>query len=287
MDRRTLLWTGGLGLVAVGAGVGLSRLAPGRRAPVRGGLASLAPAITETTFALARGDHLVARTPYCTLPPAAVALPEVGTALTADLEALARVGPARILVDGSAAAQVEVLSRVAPVEVLPWLTLAEVVASVGALGDWVDARTEADALVDRLQTGLAPAAGGGPRLLVLLAGPELEAGGPFWFIKTRSLHGSAIAASGFVPAIPAPWNGPPQLSAEALLEADPDVIAILSAGAPGTADPGPWFTALRKMPLTACRHERLHLLEGSDLLSVGPSILGLVDTLRGLHPRAP
>jgi iron complex transport system substrate-binding protein len=183
-------------------------------------------------------------------------------------------------VDGSAAAQVEVLSRVAPVEVLPWLTVAEVLASVARLGELVDA--DAGPLRARLEAGLAPA-GGGPRLAVLLAGPELEGGGPFWFIKAGSLHGTAIAAAGFSHAIDPGWTGPPQIAVEGLIAADPEVVVVLSAADAGTADETALLGAVRALPLAASGAGRAFLLEGAHLMSVGPSILTLVEALRDLR----
>jgi iron complex transport system substrate-binding protein len=54
---------------------------------------SLAPAITETVFALGHGDALVGKTSYCNYPPEASEVPAVGTLMEPDIEAIVALSP--------------------------------------------------------------------------------------------------------------------------------------------------------------------------------------------------
>ena len=95
---------------------------------------SLSPALTETLIALDAADQLAARSDWCPAPPAHPELITVGTSLTPDLERIAGLGPVTLLVDGSAGAALDLLRPLGPLEVLPWLTTDDVVASTRRLG---------------------------------------------------------------------------------------------------------------------------------------------------------
>lgn len=72
----------------------LFALATGERQEVRPlRIASLSPNVTETIYALGRGDLLVGRSDYCTYPEQALALPSVGTLYNPSLEQLLSLEP--------------------------------------------------------------------------------------------------------------------------------------------------------------------------------------------------
>lgn len=54
---------------------------------------SIAPSVTETIFALGRGDLLKGRTDYCDYPPEALAIPSIGSLREPDIEAIAELNP--------------------------------------------------------------------------------------------------------------------------------------------------------------------------------------------------
>lgn len=64
------------------------------------GIVSFAPNITETVFALGEGERVIAVTDFCTWPPEARALPKVGGYINPDLEKIALLNPAMIIVLG-------------------------------------------------------------------------------------------------------------------------------------------------------------------------------------------
>jgi iron complex transport system substrate-binding protein len=60
-------------------------------------IVSLAPAITETLFALGAGAQVVGVSQYCDYPPEVVKLPKIGTFLTPNIEAIAGLRPTIVI----------------------------------------------------------------------------------------------------------------------------------------------------------------------------------------------
>src|SRR5881392_3506669 len=85
------------------AGRRVALAAPARR------IVSLLPSFTELLFAIGAGDRLVGRTTWCDYPPAALAVPSVGEALTPNVEAVAARQPDLVLL--YRAAQTELAVR--------------------------------------------------------------------------------------------------------------------------------------------------------------------------------
>mgnify|MGYP002815533619 FL=1 len=249
----------------------------------RGGqprLVSLSPALTETLGELGALDQLVARSTFCTLPAEARSLPAVGSALTPDLEAIATLGPTRVLIDGSEGVPRESIGQIAPVSVLPWLTTAEVTGSVRTLGTITGREEAAEKLASRMEVGLAPhPVEGAPRTLLVL-GTEGPAQG-VWFIKPDSLHGTALVAAGGRNAVVGPVTGAPSLSVERVIALDPDRIVMLE---PRTLTADEQQAAVARWavltPLTAASSGQVRVVAEPDLLSTGPRILHFVETIR-------
>jgi len=284
VNRRAILGSLGALLFSAGVAVAFSRLAA--KEPARGGakrLVSLSPAITETVFAIGGGEQLVAVSDYCVLPPGRQ-LPRVGSSLTPNYEAIAGLRASLILSDDSAGAKQRELSAIALCEVLPWLTLKDVVASTRRLGQLVEQKAAGDALAQRLNTRLSriPSAEAPQVLLLLSYDPDRPA--ELWFIKSNSLHGAALTAAGAHNAVSGDVPGLPRLSVEQLIQLNPDQVLILPP-------PGASLEQKRKMlaafsalaPLRAVKEHGIAIVNGSQ--SVGPSILELADSLANMLKR--
>ncbi|HEY6079849.1 MAG TPA: helical backbone metal receptor, partial [Polyangiaceae bacterium] len=135
MNRRALVSSLGALLFSGAAAFAVSRLAMQKPKALGGPprVVSLSPALTETTLALGAGEQLVGISDFCELPPGKT-LPRLGSALTPNHEAIAALEPSLILCDASVGSKGHSLAALAPCEILPWLTLAEVVQSTRRLG---------------------------------------------------------------------------------------------------------------------------------------------------------
>lgn len=266
MKRRTFL----AGLAALGA--------CGPAAPTaRAGVLSLFPAATETAAALGALDRLSGRSDWCNYPPEVASLPAFGSALTPDLERIAALGPRAILVDGSVGGQGETLRALAPVEVLPWLSVEDVIASTKRLGVVLDA--PADALAARYAPLTAAPPLDGPEVLAVLANDSV--GNEIFYIRPGSIHGGALHAAGARNAVRADPGGAPALSVEALIALDPPTVLVLTT-APVTDALRAEIVAgwAKYAPLRAVRDGRIGVVGGPAALNVGPSVLELVGALR-------
>ena len=283
MNRRAIIGSFGALLFSAGAAVGFSRLGGKKPAGREPRLVSLTPAITETVLSLVGAARLVAVSDYCTLPKGKQ-LPRVGSSLTPNYEVIAGLRPSLILSDDSAGAKQRELGAIASCEVLPWLTLHDVVESTRRLGKVVEQSAAAEALAQRLQSrlGQKPAANA-PRVLLLL-GYDPDRPAELWFIRQNSLHGAALGAAGARNAVDHDVPGLPRLAVEQLLALDPDQVLILPP-------PGSSLEAKQKIaaafsalaPLRAVKENRVGVVKGSQ--SVGPSILELVDSLGSMLAR--
>ncbi|RKH69205.1 ABC transporter substrate-binding protein [Corallococcus aberystwythensis] len=245
-------------------------------------IVSLSPSVTETLFALGAGAQVVGVSDYTALPAGTPALPKVGTTFAPNFEAIAKLKPTLLVDQQVKQAPAEALSALAPLKVLPWTSLPEVVDSVKELGRLSGREPQATALAQELNATLSrPAPKDAPRVLLVLgdvAGTLSEV----WYMKRASLHGAALEAAGARNAVPEERTGPPNLSLEGVIALDPDAVLVLlnvpslDAGQQAQAL-APWkqLTGLR-----AAREDRVRLVIGSDVQSTGPAILDVVERLR-------
>ncbi len=281
MNRRAILGSLAALLFSAGAAVGIGRWAARKSPKVNTPrLVSLSPALTETVLALGSAEQLVGVSNYCVLPHG-MKLPRLGSSLTPSYEAIAGLRPSMILCDGSAGAKRSELGVIAPCEVLPWLTLREVVSSIRRIGALVGQAAAGNALAQQLDTRLSQKpAPGAPRVLFLLS-YDSDRPAEIWFIKPNSLHGAALEAAGARNAVSHEVPGLPRLSVEELIRLDPDQVFILPVPGATLEQRARQLVAFSKLaPLRAVKDGHLGIVNGTQ--SVGPGILELVDAIADL-----
>lgn len=269
--RRLLLVFAALGLCALSASCRRSETPPsGTR------IVSLAPAVTETLFTIGAGSEVVAVSDYCDSPPEVTRLPRVGTSITPNYEAIARLGPTLVVSESNVSTRRKELEALAPTRLLPWLTLDEIVTSIRELGKLSGKPAAAATLADKLQSRLSvPEPTKGPSVLLVLGGESADAT-EIWFVRRNSLHGAALRAAGARNAVAEDVAGPPQLSHERLLELDPEYILVLTR--PTTKREG--SAGFERFPtLRAVKNGHVALIKTAEAFANGPRILTLVDRL--------
>lgn len=253
---------------------------PSGSAPAR--IVSLSPPLTETLFYLGAAKSVVGVSDYCRTPPDVATRPRVGTSIRPDYERIARLTPTLIVTEASMTHDRAPLDALARAELVPWLTLQEVLPSIRRLGTLTGRLGPAEQLAASMEALLSaqppPEA---PRvLLVIYGGSTLD---EVLFVRDNSLHGAALRAAGARNAVLDPVRGVPRMSLEALLELDPPAIVLLAEPNPGaTAILAPWW---RLTPLRAIRAGRLAVIAGSDVFTTGPSVIGFVARLRATLAR--
>lgn len=241
---------------------------------------SLAPAITETLFAIGAGEQVVAVSQYCERPEEARRLPRVGTALTPNYEAIARLQPTLILTETNKSAKSDELKRLGPTLELPWLSLAEITSSIRALGERTGHTERANQLAERMdkELGEQPPSDA-PKVLLVLGYAAKPSVDEVWFIRRNSAHGAALASAGGRNVVDRDIDGLPRLTVPQVLELDPDQIIVLvqTKRSEDTAILAAWN---KLEPLSAVKNRRLAVLEAPEAFGNGPSILELRKKLK-------
>ena len=241
------------------------------------GFISLSPAITETIFALGAQDKLIGRSDYCHFPSEAQTLPSFGTALTPNLEQIAQKKSEGLLFDGAFGSPKKELSAISEIHVYPWLSSKDMASSIEKLGDVMEKPKEANALAQKIRTVLAPKIdASSPSMIALMSGSDLKSG-VFWYMRADSLHGEAVEAAGFRNVAPKDIHGTPNMSAEALLAQDPDLIIFICSPEIDTKAAQKFVDQMSRFPtLKAVQNKRVGYIIGENRMGIGPTITDLV-----------
>ncbi len=253
------------------------------RAPER--IVSLAPSHTETLFALGLDDEVVGVTEYCNYPPEALEKPKIGGFSKIDLEKVVGLNPDLILATSIHSELVvpALVERGLKVIVVNPEDIDAVLTRISLVGQ-VTGRAEAArelvadleeriAAVEARVKGLAIR----PRVFWELS-PDLYTVGPGSFIDdiiTRA--GGANVAS----EAQSQW---PQLSLEALVLADPEIIIL--GDHPYGATAGEVKSRPGWADITAVKRGRIVEVEDDDLVSQpGPRIAEALEfVVQAIHP---
>ncbi|MEL6980000.1 MAG: ABC transporter substrate-binding protein [Pseudomonadota bacterium] len=240
--------------------------------------------LTEIVFALGEGERVVAVDSTSSYPPETETLPKIGYMRRLAPEGVLTTAP-DLLLAGAGAGPDSAMDRLRQAGVDVRIgpddpSLDGVAAKIRFVGDALDRRDEAEALIDRVsgQLAAAIAAAGeseaSPRVLFLMTAGRngvLAAGADTSAQAIIELAGGENAVTGF--------NGYKPLSAEVALASAPDVLLMPThaAEAMGGAE-----TALARPELAATpagRAKRVVVIDGLLLLGFGPRTPEAVSTL--------
>jgi iron complex transport system substrate-binding protein len=242
--------------------------------------------VTETIFALGAGDRLVARDTTSTYPEAATALPDVGYMRRLSPEGVLSVAPDLIIAEEGAgpAETVQILEEAA----IPFVTIPAardgtgVAARIRAIGAALGLDDKADALATEVEGKIATvvdasatAAEPPVRVLFILS----AAGGRLMASGTGTEADAMIRLAGGINAIEG-FPGYKQLTDEAVLAAQPDVILMMDRGT-GSDHGSAGVLEHPAIAITpAGQAKRLIAMDGLYLLGFGPRT---ADALADLH----
>ena len=187
-------------------------------------IVSLAPSITEILYALGLGDKVVGVTEFCNYPPEAQAKPKVGGFADVNIEKLLSLNPDLVLVSSIHIAQVlpELEKLGLTVVVVDAHDLPQVLESIALVGKIAGKEKEAESLVAEMQKrmdAVAKAVEGRKKPKVFW-----ELSSDLWSVGPGSfVHDLIVRAGGENIATGHPY---PQLTSEAVISADPDVIIL-------------------------------------------------------------
>jgi iron complex transport system substrate-binding protein len=217
--------------------IGLFVTAMAARLPAQTGpkrIVSTAPSITEALFALNLGGQVVGVSRFCDFPPQVRQLPKVGTYIKPDPEAIARLSPDLVILQGN---PTELTNRLNALHIsfveVPHGTLNDVFAEIEIIARASGFPNRAAPLVGQIKAGLdaiqsRAKALPSPRVIIILDRrqgtlADLVAVGPDNYVN------QILEIAGGVNVLAKP--GAPQyphISLETVLRENPDVIIDLS-----------------------------------------------------------
>lgn len=195
-------------------------------------IVSIAPGFTETIFALGEGARLVGRCDFCYYPKEALDVPSVGGMTTPSIEAIVGLAPDLVLAVRGVPPEVTDSLRGAGLKLIALdpQTVDELIASVRTLGRILGAEDRAEALAEEMEArrdavaaraeevfGTRPR----PSVLFLVGLDPVFAAGPGSFVDDMIRIAGGVNAVAQADGAPGPW---PQLSLEAIVDLDPDII---------------------------------------------------------------
>ncbi len=258
----------------------------GRRVDVPGRprrIVSLVPSVTEVLFAVGAGDRLVGVTRFCTYPPEARNLPQVGGYADPSLEAIVALSPDLVFgaADSTPPALIRRLEALGiPVYVVYPRSLADTVATIRQVGRVAGVPGGGQAVADHLEATVETvrrAVQGLPRpevLLCIMVRPLVVAG-------PGTLGHDLVEAAGGRNVVPPGPSRYPTWGAESLLAADPEVIIV----SPHPGEPFPVRFFGRWPELRAVASGRVVPIESDWLHRPGPRLAqGLRALAEALHP---
>lgn len=199
-------------------------------------IATLSPGATELMFSAGGGEKVVAVVEYSDYPPAALDLPSVGNNARLDLEALLALKPDLIItwVTGNPEAQVEQLRTLGlPVFAIEPRTFESVATAIERLAVLAGTRTKGFAEAERFRAGMNALSGQYADVKTLPVFYQVW-GQPLMTINNEHLIGKALTLCGGKNVFGDVPRLVPRVSAEAVLQADPD--ALIAASAKGVRD---------------------------------------------------
>jgi iron complex transport system substrate-binding protein len=290
-DKKTLIALSIAALVLVSAAASPNHQITKSPHPTR--IISLVPAVTEMLYEIGAGERVVAVSSYDTYPPQVKRLPNVGALLDPNIELILSLKPDLVIVYGSQTDLKQQLAR-AGIGVFDYrhAGLADVTATIRALGDRTGDGDKAAELARRIERGLdeiQQKVTGRPRPRTLLVfGRErlalrgIYASGGIGFLDDmlRVAGGINVFADVKMQAV--------QASTEQILAHRPDVV--IEARATNSAFPSGDVQAERKVwdavaSIPAVRNNRVLFLFDDRIVIPGPRVVeGTRAMAKAIHP---
>jgi iron complex transport system substrate-binding protein len=191
---------------------------------------SLSPTATEMLYAVGAGDQVLAVDDFSNYPQEAAAKMQGLSGFEPNVEAIAGLEPDLVITDGTNA---DLLSQFDTLGVAHWegpaaVTFDDIYTQIEQLGAATGHVAEAAELVGQMQTDIATVIDGLPDLPAPLTYyHELDPNG-FWSVTSDTFIGLVYSQAGLENIADAVGDGNPypQLNAEFIVEADPDLIFL-------------------------------------------------------------
>jgi len=250
-------------------------------------IVSLTPAATEILFALGAGPRVVAGTAFDDYPPAAVALPDVATYTSVDVEKIVGMEADLVIAGGNSFNPPEAIKQLrglgVPVLVLYATNLAGVLADVKLIGGAVGLGDEAAAMAATMQAGFDAVSAATAGLDNPKTFYELDVStGPIYTVADGSAYVEMIEMAGGTP-ITTGSKTDFAIPLEKLIAADPQLILLGDAAYGVTAAQVKARAGWKVM--TAVKTDAIRPVDDIIVTRPGPRLVeGLRALALAIHP---
>lgn len=264
-------------------------------APKPSRIVSLVPATTEMLFAMGAGDAVVGVSNFDSYPPEVERRTRVGGLIDPDFERILSLRPDLVIVYATQRELVARLERAGlPIFGYQHAGLADVTATIRALGDRVGRGAEARGLADRIDRDISAlrartARLPKPRTMVVIEREPDSLRGLYVSGGVGFLH-DMLEVAGGDDAFGDVKRQNVQTTTEQVLARAPEVILELHGGPAWTPDHLARELALWKglASVPAVRNNRVHILVDDKLGIPGPRVLDAIrEMAKVLHPDLP
>jgi len=252
-----------------------------------GRIVSLTPAATEILFALGAGPRVVAGTAFDDYPPAAVALPDVATFTSVDVEKIVGMEADLVIAGGNSFNPPEAIKQLrglgVPVVVVYATDLAGVLADVKLIGGAVGLGAEAAAMTTTMQAGFDAVSAATAGLDKPRTFYELDVStGPIYTVADGSAYVEMIEMAGGTP-ITTGSKTDFAIPLEKLIAADPQLILLGDAAYGVTAAQVKARAGWKVM--TAVKTDAIRPVDDIIVTRPGPRLVeGLRALAMAIHP---
>jgi iron complex transport system substrate-binding protein len=259
--------------------------------PIR--IVSLAPNTTEILFALGMGERLVGVTRYCDYPPAALKITKIGGYVDPNYEAIVGLKPDLVVLLTSHQEPKRQLDqlRVRSV-VVPHKSIQDIQDAIRIIGESSGKTNEAQSIIQDLNRRtqiVANAVDGKPRPRVLICiGRDTQSGQltGIYAAGHEGFYDEIIQQAGGVNVYTNTQVPYPQLSAEGIVQLNPDVIVdIVSDMVSGGKTTGDVKAQWKQLGMVAAvQKNQICIVTGSHALRPGPRYIQFLEEMaRILH----
>lgn len=273
-------------LLMMAAAAGRAGAAPMTPMPTPKRIVTLAPSCAEIVGGLGLGDAIVGVTSYTDWPPRTKSLPQVGSYVNVNVEAVVALRPDLVVAtdDGNPAAALRRLQRVGvrvvTLRLRDYDDIQRSILSLGAMTGRDAEGRRAVAEMRRVAACVAERTRTSARPRVLFAyqlGPIVSAGKGTFTDQLLAMSGADSITKDVVQSYP-------HMTIESIVARAPEVIVVSSMNPATDADR--WKAWLKKWPpLPAVRNGRVHLVDSTNLDRPSQRIVhGLTLLARTIHP---
>jgi iron complex transport system substrate-binding protein len=245
----------------------------------------MAPAITEIVFALGKGDTLVGVTKFCDYPSGAQKIAKIGGFLDVNMESLLALAPEIIISYPEQYAKVKFLRSRTIVLVVKHQSLSDLFNSIFAIGRVLHVEYRAEDMVLAMQKKIATIAahvGGGKKVRALIiAGRNADELKNMYIIGKNDFLNDLLEIAGGVNAYQGAINYP-NISMEAVIFLNPDVILEISAHYEGITDEKVFKLWAPFKMLLAVQNKQIKIIKQSFWLRPGSRIVLIAEELARL-----